>query len=61
MFRMRFLAAIVAILLAAGCCACLSEQKSSDGNALVGEHYDGGGVGDNGSGVALLLATAASS
>ncbi len=33
--------------------------KRDDGRIIVGAHYDGDGVGDNGSGVALLLATAA--
>ena len=33
--------------------------QSGKGQIIVGAHYDGDGVGDNGSGVALLLATAA--
>ena len=33
--------------------------KRDDGRIIVGAHYDGSGLGDNGSGVALLLATAA--
>lgn len=33
--------------------------KTDDRQIIVGAHYDGEGVGDNGSGVALLLATAA--
>ena len=35
MLRFRWLAAIVAIILATGCCACLAEQESSDANALA--------------------------
>ncbi len=33
--------------------------KRDEGQIIVGAHYDGTGIGDNGSGVALLLATAA--
>lgn len=34
--------------------------RSDAGQIIVGAHYDGDGLGDNGSGAALLLATAAS-
>ncbi len=37
----------------------LTVPGKRDGRIIVGAHYDGDGVGDNGSGVALLLATAA--
>lgn len=37
---------------------CSIEGKSSDKKIVIGAHYDGDGVGDNGSGIALLLGVA---
>ncbi len=38
----------------------LTVPGTEEGQIIVGAHYDGDGVGDNGSGIALLLATAES-